>query len=190
LHKVIIAYGVPTAGPTANVDLMIKVGFSDHPVGNQLFGFILYNAGMKTCRYYRSISVRYGDLDPQGHVNNACYLTYLEQARIGYVQELDLWDGKCFQDVGIIIARVEIDYLTPILMENQLQVGATVSHLGSKSFDMMYSLEDPESKEVFAKAKTVLVSYDYISQSPREIPETWRAKIAEFEGIGSFTDEE
>lgn len=145
---------------------------------------------MKTCKYYCSIPVRYGDLDPQGHVNNACYLTYLEQARVGYVQELDLWDGKNFQDVGIIIARVEVDYLIPILMENQLLVGAAVSRLGSKSLDMIYSLEDAESREIFAKAKTILVSYDYQSQSPRKIPDLWRAKIVEFEGISSFVDKE
>jgi acyl-CoA thioester hydrolase len=38
--------------------------------------------------YYHPIEVRYGDLDPQGHVNNARYLTYLEQARIGYIRHL------------------------------------------------------------------------------------------------------
>ncbi len=150
----------------------------------------MYNASMKTCIYHCSIPVRYADLDPQGHVNNACYLTYLEQARVGYVKNLDLWDGKSFQDVGIIIARVEIDYLIPILLENQLQVGAAVARLGSKSLDMIYSLKDKESLEVFAKAKTVLVSYDYQSQSPREIPDAWRNKIGEFEGFSSIKDKE
>ena len=48
---------------------------------------------MTKFRYYHLIEVRYGDLDPQGHVNNACYLTYMEQARIGYIQHLGLWAG-------------------------------------------------------------------------------------------------
>ena len=43
---------------------------------------------MSQFRFYHPIEVRYGDLDPQGHVNNAKHLTYFEQARISYMVEL------------------------------------------------------------------------------------------------------
>ncbi|NOY99067.1 MAG: acyl-CoA thioesterase, partial [Chloroflexi bacterium] len=39
---------------------------------------------MSDFHFYHPIVVRYGDLDPQGHLNNARYLTYFEQARIHY----------------------------------------------------------------------------------------------------------
>ena len=44
--------------------------------------------------FYHPVEVRYGDLDPQGHVNNAKHLTYFEQARIAYMVELGLTPGS------------------------------------------------------------------------------------------------
>jgi acyl-CoA thioester hydrolase len=49
-----------------------------------------YNFDMPSFRFYHSIEVRFSDLDAQGHVNNANYLTYIEQARIAYIQKLGL----------------------------------------------------------------------------------------------------
>ena len=65
---------------------------------------------MPSFRYYHPIEVRYGDLDPQGHVNNARYLTYMEQARISYIQQLGLWQGDSFLDVGVILADAQVTF--------------------------------------------------------------------------------
>jgi len=65
---------------------------------------------MSDYRFFHPISVRYGDLDPQGHVNNAGFLTYMEGARVSYIRRLGLWDGKSFLEIGFILARVELDY--------------------------------------------------------------------------------
>ncbi|MBT3338732.1 MAG: acyl-CoA thioesterase [Anaerolineae bacterium] len=46
---------------------------------------------MSKIKFFYPIEVRYGDLDPQGHLNNAKYLTYFEQARIRYFVELGLF---------------------------------------------------------------------------------------------------
>ncbi len=69
--------------------------------------------------FYQPIELRYGDLDPQGHVNNASYLTYIEQARIGYIRHLGLWQGGSFLDIGIILADVHLTFRAPILFENR-----------------------------------------------------------------------
>jgi hypothetical protein len=59
---------------------------------------------MNEYNFYYPIEVRYGDLDPQGHVNNAKYLTYMEQARVAYIRRLGVWKGDSFLDIGIILA--------------------------------------------------------------------------------------
>ena len=57
---------------------------------------------MESTQFSHAIEVRYGDLDPQGHVNNANFLTYLEQTRIHYLVELGLFKkGESFLEVGI-----------------------------------------------------------------------------------------
>jgi len=54
---------------------------------------------MSQFNFYHPIEVRYGDLDPQGHVNNAKQVTYFEQARIAYKIHLGLFAiGQSFMD--------------------------------------------------------------------------------------------
>ena len=138
---------------------------------------------MSDYRFYHPIEVRYGDLDPQGHVNNARYLTYIEQARIAYVRELGLWDGKSFQDIGIILAEVKVSYKAAILWGQIVKVGVRVSRLGNKSFDWAYVIEDSETGKIHATAATIQVAYDYRITQTISIPANWRKIIAEYEGI-------
>lgn len=138
---------------------------------------------MSGYRFYHPIEVRYGDLDPQGHVNNARYLTYMEQARIGYIRHLGLWDGGSFLDIGIILAEARVTFRKPILLGQPVRVGVRVPRLGNKSFPMQYRLEDAATGEVLAEGETVQVCYDYRTGRTVPIPEAWRQAIAAFEGI-------
>jgi acyl-CoA thioester hydrolase len=138
---------------------------------------------MSEYRFYHPIEVRYGDLDPQGHVNNARYLTYIEQARIAYVRELGLWDGKSFQDIGIILAEAHVSYKAAILWGQSIRVGVRISRLGNKSFDWSYSIEDSETGIIHATAATIQVAYDYHTTETIPIPANWREIISDYEGI-------
>ena len=138
---------------------------------------------MADFRFYHPITVRYGDLDPQAHVNNARYLTYLEQARVAYVAHLGLWDGRSFMDIGIILADIHLTFQAPIQFGQAVQVGLRVARLGNKSLDMHYQIEETQSGREFAKGSTVIVTYDYRSGATMPIPDKWRKTIIEFEGL-------
>jgi acyl-CoA thioester hydrolase len=138
---------------------------------------------MDPFRFYHPIEVRYGDLDPQGHLNNAKYLTYMEQARIKYIHHLDLWDGDSFLNIGIILADFHITFRSAIQFKHQVQVGVRVTRLGNKSLDMSYRLVEAQTGEEFATGSTVLVAYDYRSSQTAPIPDDWRRVIREFEGL-------
>ncbi len=138
---------------------------------------------MSAFRFFQDITVRYGDLDPQGHVNNARYLTYLEQARIGYIQALGLWDGHSFFSIGFILATAEITYKAPILLGQKVRVGVRVSRLGNKSMTMVYAIQDGETGDELASAETVLVAYDYRVSATIPLPDHWREAIRRFEGL-------
>lgn len=135
----------------------------------------------KPCEIF--IPIRYGDLDAQGHVNNARYLTFVEHARLVYLQELGLWNGIDFDDLGLIVADAHVAYRTPILLGQTVRACVWVSRMGNKSLDFQYRLEDANGGQVFADAETVMVAYDYRSLRSIPIPEDWRTKIAAFEGI-------
>ena len=136
---------------------------------------------MSNFRFFHPIVVRYGDLDPQGHVNNAAFLTYLEHARVAYVRHLGLWDGNSFLEIGIILARIELDYKEPILMTDAVEVGLRTSRLGNKSLDMDYVIRGINTGQVFAEAKTVQVAYDYQKGITIPIKDSWRKTLQDFE---------
>ncbi len=77
---------------------------------------------MSEFRFHLPIEVRYGDLDPQWHVNNARYLTFLEQGRMEYLRAMGLWDGEDFFNLGLIVADVHIAYLAPMFLGQKVRL--------------------------------------------------------------------
>jgi len=134
-------------------------------------------------RFYHPIEVRYGDLDPQGHLNNARYLTYMEQARIQYIKHLGLWKGESFLDVGVILADIHITFRAPVRFGQAVRVGVRVARLGGKSMEMVQVIEDSESGQELATGTAVLVAYDYHSSRSIPIMDEWRQTISDFEKL-------
>lgn len=137
---------------------------------------------MEGFRFTIPIQIRYGDLDPQWHVNNSRSLTFIEQARFEYLVKLGLWDGKDFFNIGLIVADAHVAFTAPMLLGQKVQVGARVAHIGSKSLRFEYLILDEETGEVLSRAETVMVHYDYYQHASTPVPEDWRRKISEFEG--------
>ena len=138
---------------------------------------------MADFHFHHLIEVRYGDLDPQGHVNNAKYLTYIEQGRVFYWKQLKLWEGGSFMDIGVILADVQLMFKKAIQFGDPVRVGVRISRLGNKSMDCEYSIEDARDASVFATGTSVLVAYDYHNLRSVAIPEEWRKTIRQFEGL-------
>ncbi len=139
---------------------------------------------MSTYRFTHPIEIRYGDLDPQGHLNNAKYLTYFEQARIQYLIHLGLFrPGQSFLEIGIILAEARVTFLKPVHFGQSIEVCVRVTRLGNKSFEMEYLLRDRQTHEELARGSSIQVTYDYYNAQTIPIPPIWRQTIAEFEGL-------
>ena len=135
-------------------------------------------------RFYHPIEVRYGDLDPQGHVNNAKHLTYFEQARIAYMVELGLFTkDQSFMEIGVILADVHITYLAPIYYGEHIKVGVHVVKLGIKSMTWAQNIVNVKTSKELAKGEVILVTYDYKEEKTINIPQEWREKKLRFESI-------
>ena len=119
-------------------------------------------------------TVRFRDLDPMGHVNNAVYLSYIEQARCEYV--LSLGAAPSIDDFPLILARTEIDFRAPIRFGDTVDVGVRTGRLGTKSFDLEYELR--VDGRVVAEARSVQVFYDYERGSAAELPDDWKERLA------------
>ena len=123
------------------------------------------------------LSVRYRDIDAVGHVNNAVYVSFLEQARVEYLDAvLDITELQ----PGFLVASVTVDYERPILLDEEVVVSLGVTDIGTASVEMGYEVR--ADGEVAATASSVIVAVDPETESSRPVPETWREKIAAHEG--------
>jgi len=139
---------------------------------------------MSDYHFYHSIEVRYGDLDPQGHVNNAKHLTYFEQARVAYMIHLGLFTkDQSFMKIGVIVADVHITYLAPVYFGQNIRIGVRTAKIGNKSMAWEQDVMDADSGQELSQGKLVIVTYDYETGKTISVPQEWREKIIEFEGL-------
>jgi acyl-CoA thioester hydrolase len=117
--------------------------------------------------------VRFRDLDPMGHVNNAVFLTYVESARVAYLEHVGATKG--LRDLDMIVARVEIDFRAPIRLGQEVEIDVRPGRFGTKSFGLDHELR--VDGEIVAEAKTVCVAYDYERREPMAVPAAWREKL-------------
>lgn len=137
---------------------------------------------MTLFRFHYPISVRYGDLDPQWHVNNARFLSFAEQARFAYLVELGLFDGKSFWDLPLIVGDVHCRYKVPIDPGVTVDVATGVISIGNKSLVMGCQIASTDGSVVHAEMETIMVAYDYRTKSAVPITDDLRAKFETYEG--------
>src|SRR5271154_3757440 len=94
------------------------------------------------------VLVRFSDTDALGHVNNANYLSYLESARVDYLRAI--FGAVKVEKLGVIIARIEIDYKSPAFHQQTLRVGCRVEEIGGSSIMMDYRIEDKATSKLVA----------------------------------------
>ena len=115
-------------------------------------------------------TVRFRDLDSLAHMNNAVYATFVEQARIAFLSP----HGADVQNM--ILARLEIDFRSPVELGEVVEIEVKPTRIGTKSFDLDYVLRAGD--RVVAEAKTVLVAYDYERAQSVELPNDWKERLA------------
>jgi acyl-CoA thioester hydrolase len=133
---------------------------------------------MEGFRLVHAQEVTFRDLDVFGHVNNAVYLTYIENARIGYMREVLGVESP--EDLLVILAKVRIDFRSRASLGEVLEIGARVSRIGTKSFDLDHEVRGPDARLV-AVASTTLVTFDYRGDTTMPVPDLWRERIESFE---------
>jgi acyl-CoA thioester hydrolase len=111
------------------------------------------------------IEVRFSDLDPMGHVNNAVVVSYMEQARFQWWRSFR--GGRKFQEEGFLIARAEVDYRVPILLGDDVRVELHCTRVGNSSFELSYRLTRGLGGDLMAEGKTVQVMLDFATQRPK-----------------------
>ena len=126
------------------------------------------------------LEIRWSDMDQLGHVNNAKYLTYFEQARIEYLHEVCQWN---WTETGAILANAYVDYHRPVVYPAATYVYVRVSKMGNKSFELSYMIvsEIGEKEKIMTTGYTTLVLFDYDTKTSVSIPDRIRRQIETYE---------
>jgi acyl-CoA thioester hydrolase len=115
--------------------------------------------------FVRRERVRFRDCDAMGHVNNAVYSTFLEEARI------EVLDGL----TDVILARVEIDFRAELRAGEEIEIGTRCSRIGTKSLELEHEIRT--GGRVAAEARSVLVGYDYERAESVPLSEELKARV-------------
>jgi acyl-CoA thioester hydrolase len=126
-------------------------------------------------------TVRFGDLDPQGHVNNAVFATYFESGRVAMFRNRDLGIGVA--NATFVLVRQEIDFLRELHWPGQVVVGTALAEVGRSSFTVAHALFHEE--ECVAAGRAILVMLDLTTRRPRPLPEETIATLSRWKFGGA-----
>lgn len=121
----------------------------------------------------RRIEIRWRDVDAYGHVNNAVYLTYLEEARDAWSAEVL---GKVADTWHFVLARVAIDYKRELTLDDgAVLVRCELESVGRSSVRTREEIRTLDGR-VSAVAASVIVPRD--PELARSRPLTEEERVA------------
>jgi acyl-CoA thioester hydrolase len=117
--------------------------------------------------YTHSCPMRWGDMDAQGHVNNAAYLDYLQEARVAF-----LLSGSPvlhhLLDSGVLVVNHQLEYVKPVIFSDRpLTTNLWVDAIGGSRFSIGYEVYD--GADLAARARTGVVPFDLASNALRRL---------------------
>ncbi len=119
------------------------------------------------------LEVRWRDLDAYDHVNNASYLTFLEEARLRWFRTLpEPWRTTTAEPV---VARIETSFKQPINYPARLLVRLSTVRVGNSSLAIGHRIEGVDNQTLYADGVTVLVWVSPTTGRPVPLPDGVRS---------------
>lgn len=132
----------------------------------------------------RRVEVRFVDVDAMGHVNNANYATFFEEARVAYFRQAipgTVSNRELEGAFPFILLDLYCRYLSPVRLGEVLDVGIRLTRMGGKSFDFEYLVTSRTDGRAVATGRTTQVYFDYAGNRTERVPESLRAAFARIE---------
>jgi len=115
------------------------------------------------------------DTDAFGHVNNAVYVNWFEEARTSYV--CSRRGFKSAAEVDFILASTTIHFRSPVYMLETVDMRCAPVRIGTSSWELAYEGRTKESGRLVVEGVSTQVQYDYAAHKKAAIPAAWRALL-------------
>ena len=117
--------------------------------------------------------IRFGDLDPQGHVNNTVFATFFETGRVAFLRE----PGNALSPPGTtsVLARLDINFLRELHWPGTVEIGTGVAEIGRSSFTFLQAIFHESACAATGRATMVMI--DEVTRKARPLPEAVVARL-------------
>lgn len=126
----------------------------------------------KRYAYHLAVEATLRDTDAFGHVNNGVYLSWIEEVRTRYV--VDRRGRKDVYDLGFILASARLDFRSPVMMHETVDLFCAPSRIGRSSWELIYEGRGRNDGRLVVEAQSTQVQYDYKERVAVPIPDGWK----------------
>lgn len=133
------------------------------------------------------LQVRNYEVDWQGVVHNAVYFQYFEVGRVAYLRELGVRIDavSIMRESMIVVARNEIDYVSPARFGEVIEVSTRISFVKNSSFGFEGILEEPATRRRIAENVSIQVWLDHHTGRPKSVEDWFRKEVESREGVNA-----
>lgn len=141
----------------------------------------------KLLKYYKHciiLKLRFSDFDLIGHLNNAKYQTFLEDARITYFNDV-IGANKSNWKFNTVVSSITINFIKPIEYGDEIKLYTRFSNFNLKTHEvqnLFIRTNKNNVEEIVCKAHTIMASFDYDTKQSTELPEFYIKMVNDFEG--------
>ena len=132
-------------------------------------------------KVWAPITVRWGDMDAYGHVNNAVFFTYFESGRIEYFARIGMQNKSEENLLAPALASASVNFRRQIHFPAELEVGVRALKIGTSSVTLEHVLVQKGTEEIIADGAAVIVYVDYAVGKSTPIPDAIRNTIRSVE---------
>jgi acyl-CoA thioester hydrolase len=123
------------------------------------------------------MSVRWGDMDARGHVNNTIYYRYFESSRIALFRSLNLYEEPTEVRIGPILSFQSCNYKAPLTYPDTIYVGAKIETIEGLKITIKHSIVSKKQNRLVAEGEAQIIWYDYENQKRASISEALKQKL-------------
>lgn len=123
------------------------------------------------------IKLDWSEMDLFGHINNVAYFRYVQSARVNYLEQIGVNTANPENKKSFAVASSSCDFKKPLYFPETIKVITQVKSIGNTSMELEYQIRDQKG-DLAAKAKDIIVLFDYSTQSKISVSQEIRNKIA------------